>query len=130
MGGREKMRIVLNGMDVECSVEEFVELQKRGFFAAKTLGDIQKFEEKDVIEVWPPVPKTKAKKVKSIASSRKYKHFTKAEDKIILDVWSGRKNNIRLTAAEYAVLEKGLPGRTRDAISGRLWKLRHENKLF
>lgn len=108
------MKLVLeNGIDVECSVDEFVELQNKGF-----LNKEKSESEYTFLESKPTA--------QDFVKSRIHKRFRKFEDKIMLDMWNKRKNKMKLNSKEYDELLRLMPGRSRSSICNRMFKLRHD----
>jgi hypothetical protein len=106
-----------DGTEIDCSAEELVQLKHIGLF-----GDNK-----------PIIQEKKENVIYTKKPNHVYitnKHFTRADDKLIKEVWNTRKNNVRLTRKEYLTLEKLIPHRTRKAISARLFRLRHTHKLL
>jgi len=102
------MKVELNdGIVVECTTEELMELKEKGFLGRKETPNLL------------TEPKTVKHKKQAF-----YKRFTKRENGIIKDVWEHRKNMIRLTKREYKLLEKEIPGHNRKAISSRIGKMK------
>ena len=98
-----------DGVQLECTADELVDLKAKGFFKTQQAQPRQKAMTRHV--------------------DLKRKHFSKHEDKMIKEVWKNRKNRFRLTSKEYDTLENMLPNRTRKMIGARLFRMRRKHKI-
>ena len=109
------MKVLMNGIEVECTPAELVELKQLGM-----LSEVKKEPQKERLLI---VPKVKHNENKN------HTEYAYYEDERIINSLKNKKNKFRHSPKELDVLMKSLPGRSRKSVIGRMMQLKKNGKI-